>query len=171
MKCQPGCVCGRHAPRKNFCSPGCECGRHIKTEAARRNIAAAARQRDPSWAEQTRISRLGKRTKTVPSAGLYITSAGGYRMLTGQIHPLARGGEVMEHRKVLYDNIGPGPHECHWNDRFGCGKTELSWWGQGLVVDHLDENKLNNNLENLVPSCNMCNLHRSNPYTLGASCV
>lgn len=84
--------------------------------------------------------------------GWYLNRAG-YCYLTGQQeHPLAIRGAVAEHRKVLYDKIGPGPHPCHW-----CRKM-LYWGGHdGICVDHLDDDKSNNDPENLVPSCSPCN--------------
>ena len=65
------------------------------------------------------------------------------------------------HRVTLYNRIGPGLHPCHW-----CGK-EVEWTRGNngettLVVDHLDDNRQNNEPDNLVPSCNVCNLRRSN---------
>lgn len=82
----------------------------------------------------------------------------GYRVIRAPGHPLARKrGDVLEHRKVLFDDIGPGEHPCHW-----CG-TEVSWSEsypaslRGLVVDHLDGDRVNNVRENLVPSCAPCN--------------
>lgn len=82
----------------------------------------------------------------------------GYRILSGQQgHPLADGGRLEEHRKVLYDKIGPGPHPCHW----GCGKT-LEWGGKsGIQADHLDGDRLNNDPDNLVASCGGCNVKRA----------
>lgn len=75
-------------------------------------------------------------------------------------HPVAvQGGLVAEHRRVLYDRLGPGPHSCHW-----CGR-EVRWdtypTAPGeLVVDHLDWLKHNNDPDNLVPACRPCNLAR-----------
>lgn len=70
-------------------------------------------------------------------------------------HPLASQNTYLyEHRKVLYDRIGAGPHCCHW-----CG-CEVVWRARGkkkLVADHLDNDKLNNHPDNLVPSCHACN--------------
>lgn len=86
----------------------------------------------------------------------YINSSG-YVVLSGRDHPLARTNRVFEHRAVLYDHLGAGVHPCHW-----CG-AEVSWSAKGnrrLVVDHLDDNKHNNRLSNLVPACNPCNATR-----------
>lgn len=85
-------------------------------------------------------------------------------------HPLAmKWGYVLEHRFVLYESIGPGSHPCHW-----C-KATVSWGAPGtgnrskgvLVVDHMDGDKLNNDIGNLVPSCNGCNISRSNARRRG----
>jgi hypothetical protein len=88
--------------------------------------------------------------------GSYITKQG-YRSLTQmQGHPVAaRNGDVLEHRYVLYEKIGPGRHPCHW----GCGR--IVEWGVDLHVDHVDADKLNNAPENVVPSCNPCNVSRA----------
>ncbi len=84
------------------------------------------------------------------------------RQRTVPNHPLAPpSGMVVVARLVLYDKIGPGPHTCHW-----CG-NEVRWMpGSGLapgalVVDHLDFDRANDSPENLVPSCNSCNAHRT----------
>lgn len=87
--------------------------------------------------------------------------ASGYIALTNvKNHPLAnKDGCVYEHRYVLFEAIGPGPHQCHW-----CSASVD--WIKGkclkgsLVPDHLDGNKHNNALSNLVPACNRCNATR-----------
>lgn len=104
-------------------------------------------------------ARRGFKNVTQLAAGSYCEN--GYRLLTMQQgHPLAnRYGRVAEHRKVLYDKIGPGPHPCHWE----CGKNALVWGGRkGIYADHLDGDSLNNDPDNLVPSCNACNAARKN---------
>lgn len=86
----------------------------------------------------------------------------GYIVRTNRGHPVAdSGGKVYIHREVLYDAIGEGPHQCHW----GCG-TELHW-RVNLTVDHLDSNKQNNEITNLVPSCQTCNSIREGVYKRG----
>lgn len=97
---------------------------------------------------------LMRTTKAPDYAGS--TRKDGYRMLTVHGHPLAdQWGHVLEHRAVLYDMIGPGPHPCHW-----CGKA-MEWGGYSLTADHLDFNRSNNDPANLVPSCNPCNIRRN----------
>lgn len=87
-------------------------------------------------------------------------SSHGYVALYKREHPLATAsGFVYEHRQVLYDAIGSGPHACRW-----CG-TPVDWIkGRcirgALVPDHIDGVKTNNALDNLVPACNSCNVAR-----------
>lgn len=77
-----------------------------------------------------------------------------YRVLTRKDHPLAwPNGRVLEHRMVLYDAIGPRPVPCYW-----CG-TPLTW--DILFVDHKDHDRHNNDLTNLLPTCNSCNAGRT----------
>ena len=82
----------------------------------------------------------------------------GYRLVRRPGHPLARrAGAVLEHRAVLFDAIGDGEHPCHW-----C-HVPLTWKVTGrkrIYVDHLDDNRLNNQRANLVPACLDCNARR-----------
>lgn len=84
----------------------------------------------------------------------------GYILLRRTDHPLSSSnGMLFEHRKVLFDSIGYGPHKCFW-----CGR-QVNWTkGRAtkgsLVPDHLDGDKANNSLSNLVPSCSPCNFVR-----------
>lgn len=83
-----------------------------------------------------------------------------YRRLTHQGHPLADAeNRVAEHRYVLYESIGNGWHACHW-----CG-NKISWeishpHASALTADHLNHNRSDNRLENLVPACSPCNSTR-----------
>lgn len=82
----------------------------------------------------------------------YQTSAGYIKILLPG-HPLAdSSGHVFEHRKVLFEVLGPGEQSCFWCDKV------LPW--PAVVVDHLNENKDDNTKENLVASCNNCNRAR-----------
>lgn len=80
----------------------------------------------------------------------------GYLKITIPVdHPLFRPSSrsTGAHRVILFDCIGYGPHRCHW-----CGSHVN--WRAGLVVDHLDDIKTNNDSENLVPACMPCNTGR-----------
>jgi len=99
----------------------------------------------------------------------WITPAGYFRYyLPG--HPTADVHDrVFHHRVVLYDALGPGAHPCHW-----CGNP-VAWETPhpgGLEVDHLDGDKTNNDLTNLVPTCHADNIrrrHAGNPVDWKAS--
>lgn len=105
----------------------------------------------------THAARL-RRTGTLEARQWKYRSKGsnGYIRLSDSSHPLAVSGFVYEHRQILFDAIGVGPHLCHW-----CG-TSVAWvkgkCAKGsLVPDHLNGDKADNRLVNLVPSCNHCN--------------
>lgn len=87
----------------------------------------------------------------------------GYVRLSGFLgHPLAdERGEVYEHRKVLFEFLGPGTHPCIW-----CSEP-VAWEDGSLAVDHLDWNKQNNAVANLLPSCVPCNVRRRSPGLIG----
>lgn len=94
-----------------------------------------------------RIRRTGN-TETKPRVLTQI--ANGYMMIKAEGHPMAAGnGFAFEHRIIAYEKYGPGEHQCHW-----CPKR-LEW--KDLVVDHLNEQKLDNRKENLVITCSPCN--------------
>lgn len=87
-----------------------------------------------------------------------------YKYIYKHGHFLAgKDGRVGEHRFNLFEKIGPGTHQCYW-----C-KTKVTWIKHqrtskgSLVVDHLDNNKQNNNFKNIVPACHSCNVWRDHP--------
>lgn len=108
-----------------------------------------------SWNEERRAEasrRLRGKKNGQESAGVYLTRQG-YRALTGHWgHPLAKDGEILEHRKVLFDRVGFGPHPCFWCRR------PLSWIQ--IRADHLDGDRLHNDPANLVVACDGCNVRR-----------
>src|SRR5687767_8774755 len=86
-----------------------------------------------------------------------------YRQIRVQpTHSLAgKTGRVSEARARLFDKIGWGPHPCHW-----CSKP-INWLigvrgnhANAIIADHVDGNALNDDIENLVPSCGTCNHKR-----------
>lgn len=78
----------------------------------------------------------------------------GYVLVEAPSHPRALGSyRAYEHRKVFQDAHGDGPFNCHW-----CGVL-VSWDGD-MEIDHVDSDKTNNSLSNLVASCPPCNQAR-----------
>jgi uncharacterized Zn-finger protein len=70
-------------------------------------------------------------------------------------HPLCTpggGNTVFQHRRVFYDAHGKGPFNCHWCE------AVVTW--SYLHIDHLNENKKDNAISNLVASCQVCNQGR-----------
>lgn len=81
----------------------------------------------------------------------------GYILIYAPGHPATSPARcrTYEHRVVFYDAHGPGPHDCNW-----CGK-KVEW--DDLEVDHFDNDKAHNDIENLLPSCGPCNRRRGDP--------
>lgn len=88
----------------------------------------------------------------------------GYRKRKLPHHPLAPPtGIISVSRLVLFDKLGGGSHPCAW-----CGR-QVKWRAgdssgrrpDDLMVDHLDWNIHNNSPDNLVPTCSVCNSHRT----------
>lgn len=78
---------------------------------------------------------------------------GGYFATKADGHPLGgKTGVVLIHRKVVYDFYHGECQPCYW---CGCG---LSW--DAAVVDHLNDSRQDNRIENLVIACNNCNRWR-----------
>jgi hypothetical protein len=93
---------------------------------------------------------------------------GRYHVVRSIGHPLAdASGLVGEHRYLLYNAIGAGPHACHW-----CS-AKVEWMPGArtrkgaLVVDHVDGNSANNAAPNLVASCVSCNTWRQRADKVG----
>ena len=115
------------------------------------------RQRTPSMCNMHyyRVRRRGEVNPPQANPPQPYRHSAGYVVLPDKLHPMAdKRGWIYEHRMVLFDAIGPGSHPCHH-----CGVTVT--WGTSLETDHLDWNKANNDLTNLVPSCHSCNVRRT----------
>lgn len=78
-----------------------------------------------------------------------------YKMVVVVGHPIAmKRGRVFVHRMNLFDQVNGSRLPCFW-----CG-SPLEW-GKNLFVDHLNHDKHDNSLTNLVPACNGCNAGRT----------
>jgi len=99
-----------------------------------------------------RLRRNGTLNNVRRTMGIY-TDGRGYVHAWKPGHTLSKkSGYVSKHRQVLFDSIGEGRHECHW-----CG-IDICW--SSMHVDHLDSDKENNDITNLVASCPNCNQAR-----------
>ena len=115
---------------------------------------AARRKKTVCWPCYMRERRRGT-TDYKTYENPYV-SPHGYVRVTVPNHPLRIDKSCKleyQHRIVFYDAHGAGPFQCHW-----CG-TEVIW--SNMVIDHLNDIKTDNNISNLVPSCNYCNINRS----------
>lgn len=142
-------------PEHNAANAAARIGKKASPET-RVKMSASHRGKSCSYETRVKISEKKRSRDALLAIGFYIKN--GYIILTGhQDHPLAsRVGQVSEHRKVLYDRIGDGSHSCYW-----CGKI-LQWGGrEGIQADHLDGDRKNNEITNLVVSCDSCNKSRA----------
>lgn len=81
----------------------------------------------------------------------------GYVCLFLPDHPLASSrGDVYEHRAVLYKKYGENIPPCEL-----CGAI-TTWSSRNTHVDHINEVKSDNRVENLRILCNSCNVRRAN---------
>jgi len=77
----------------------------------------------------------------------------GYIIIYDKGHKLAdKNGCVYQHRHGYYQAYGEGPFDCYW-----CGKI-VCW--DNLHIDHLDDDKTNNDIDNLKATCPRCNQKR-----------
>lgn len=108
----------------------------------------------PCEAHYYRMRRTGSYEVIVPDRPPCVRSDG-YVMEHLPDHPIweETNGRIYQHRRVFYDAYGRGPHDCHW-----CGSS-VDW--PNLHVDHLNFDKSDNSLENLMPSCAKCNIGRA----------
>lgn len=169
----PGCVkrllargwCAAHYWRMQH-HGSLELPPRVYPDRTKRRCSVAGCERNV-WSRELCNLHYSRRNRTgdVGPVGLTVAPQGsggrrpdGYVVLARPGHPIAAAnGQVLEHRLVLFDAIGSGEHPCHH-----CGAV-VSWdksWPKdpdGLVVDHLDRDRSNNERTNLVPSCQPCN--------------
>lgn len=99
-----------------------------------------------------RLRRRG--TMELIGASPVLEHSHGYLLVHAPDHPLCTPGQqhVYEHRKVFFDAHGEGPFQCHV-----CGAPQ--GWAT-MHVDHLNDVRDDNRLNNLAPACPTCNTWR-----------
>lgn len=88
------------------------------------------------------------------------SDAAGYLTIYAPWHTLTQGKEnkgLREHRAVMFREHGYGPYVCHW-----CAAA-LTW--DEMDIDHLDDNRQNNDPGNIVAACHGCNVRRASHKT------
>jgi len=104
-------------------------------------------------AHYMRVRRHGSTHKLSPAHEGNLVHSGGYILKAAPGNPRALGGyRAYEHRLVFTKHHGEGPFTCHW-----CG-TKVTW--DDMHVDHLNDNRSDNDINNLVSSCPTCNQSR-----------
>ena len=105
-----------------------------------------------------RFYRHGDYYKTANGSGITASQGRKYKYIYQPGHIMSgKRGMAYEHRIVLFDAIGYGPHRCQW-----CSKV-LHWGSRGkniIQVDHIDGDGANNKPENLAAACGSCNVAR-----------
>ena len=105
-----------------------------------------------------RLRRKGTVERSLPGPRPNLLHDHGYILVHAPDHPLAQQlttSRVYQHRVTYYDAYGVGPFSCHW-----CGGA-VGW--SDMHVDHLNDVKSDNAIENLVAACAPCNLKRGLP--------
>jgi hypothetical protein len=91
---------------------------------------------------------------TTEPGGKYRHVAGYLMVRVGRDHRLSTSTSVYvyEHRLVLFEAFGEGPFHCY------ICNAGLDW--DTLTVDHLNDVRDDNRIENLKPACDSCNQQR-----------
>jgi hypothetical protein len=100
-----------------------------------------------------RIRRYGTHKSVFERSPDRTLQSAGYVLVKAKGHPRSLGlGRAYEHRVVYQDARGAGPFPCNW-----CG-VAVTW--DDMHIDHVDDDKTNNAVSNLVASCQLCNQAR-----------
>ena len=99
--------------------------------------------------------------KSRPRGGIYrYQDSRGYFYVRKMGHPLADArGCVWEHRFLYYEKVSKELDVCQLCE------TPVDW--ATVHIDHIDNDKSNNSLDNLRPLCRACNVYRDRPLTSG----
>ena len=85
-----------------------------------------------------------------------LNHSNGYIVIYAKDHPLAnKQGYVYEHRMVMFERYNIDLPPCQF-----CGNLS-DWFTRKTHIDHIDEDRKNNRLQNLRVLCNACNVGRN----------
>ena len=132
--------CGKPATRKASCM--CETHYYRQRRSGTTTLRTVVVSDEVKASDECRV---------IPAT---VEHSHGYLLEYCPDHPLVRESSprVYQHRAVYYQHHGAGPFECHWCNR------PVTW--EGMHVDHIDDDKQNNAISNLVASCPTCNQAR-----------
>jgi len=89
---------------------------------------------------------------------------GNYFVVKAPYHPVSftnggKKGWAPRHRKVFYDHVNGEPQKCVY-----CEYGPLPWrgdWRTAVNIDHFNEVKGDDRIENLLAACSWCNRFKS----------
>ena len=103
-------------------------------------------------------------SKPLPIGTIRQRDQRGYKTIKDPTHPLAatRGGNkgwVPHHRWLAYNHVNGQPQSCAY-----CGHGPMPWTGgthHAINIDHINEIKGDDRLDNLTFACSWCNMFKS----------
>ena len=169
MKRTKTCMCGKvfeyevgRGKDRKYCSPECQKDSLRKSREKEYSSLPTcstlgcdnkANRKGAGLCEACYMRLRRKGTIDYKQLSYRLNHSSGYVLVREPSHPLAtKDGLVYEHRFVFYNKRGEGPFKCHW-----CGR-EITW--DCMDIDHLDDDRSNNDINNLVASCHKCNAKR-----------
>lgn len=80
----------------------------------------------------------------------------GYQRIKAPGHPLSdQRGWARYHRYLVYEHVEGQPQRCSY-----CNYGPLPWhggWRESINIDHINDIKGDDRLDNLTPACHWCN--------------